>query len=388
MTIPVGPLGFTPPGPLYLGKRNSLVSLDFVDEDRLLFTFRVPGLMHRSLEPGELPDGEERRIRALVLRLPSGTIETEAIWTVHDRARYLWMLRDGHFLLRDGESVAEGGASLELKPLLRFPGPVLWLETDPLERYMVANSREPVAAPARQGDVETPAAAEANMSVDGQAASANPEIVVRILQRASGQVMLVSRVRTLVHLPINQEGYVESLRGQGLNWVLNLSLFGGGSRILGQVQSTCMPLEEFLTDDKLLVSTCGLSGERRLAAMTTAGQLLWQDEDAATSVWPVVTRSAAGTRFVEETLAAAHVISAAAPLDSEDIKGQAVRVIDVATGELLLESAASPVFDAGGNVALSPSGRRAAVLRGGALEVFDLPANEDTASPGAGQNAH
>ncbi len=47
-SIPVEPLGFSAPGPLYLGQRNSLVSLDFLDENRLLFTFRVPGLIRRG----------------------------------------------------------------------------------------------------------------------------------------------------------------------------------------------------------------------------------------------------------------------------------------------------------------------------------------------------
>src|ERR1700691_1591134 len=47
-SIPVDPLGFSPPGPLYLGARNSLASLDFVGENKLLFTFRVPGLLHRD----------------------------------------------------------------------------------------------------------------------------------------------------------------------------------------------------------------------------------------------------------------------------------------------------------------------------------------------------
>src|ERR1035441_6096125 len=80
-SIPVGPLGFSAPGPLYLGMRNSLVSLDFLDEDRLLFTFRVPGLMRRDVAGSA--DGEERQIRAVVLALPAGTVESEALWTVH-----------------------------------------------------------------------------------------------------------------------------------------------------------------------------------------------------------------------------------------------------------------------------------------------------------------
>ena len=101
--IPVEPLGFSAPGPLYLGQRNSVVSLDFLDENRLLFTFRVPGLIHR--EAGE---SDERRIRAVVLGLPAGTVEAEALWTVHDRARYLWMLSDGRFLLRDRNNLETG----------------------------------------------------------------------------------------------------------------------------------------------------------------------------------------------------------------------------------------------------------------------------------------
>jgi hypothetical protein len=383
-TIAVGPLGFTPPGALYLGERNSLVSLDFVDEDRLLFTFRVPGLMRRSAQPGQQAAGDERQIRALVLRLPSGTIETEAIWTVHDRARYLWMLKNGHFLLRDGNTVQEGDSSLDLKPLLHFAGPILWLDTDPAEQFLVTSSREPEQG--RAGDAGLASSSSMAPAADGeQASSGNQDIVMRIVRRASGQVILMSRVRTLVHLPINTDGYVESLRGRGLSWVLNLNYFTGGSRILGQVESTCMPLEEFLSQTKLLVSTCGMGGERRLVGVTTGGQLLWQDNEAETSVWPVLVRSEDGNRFIEETLTASHAISAMAPMGRDDIRGQVARVIDSATGELLLETAASPVLDAGGNVALSPSGRRAAVLNRGKLEVFDLPASGAAASPGAGQ---
>jgi hypothetical protein len=138
--IPVAPLGFSSPGAINLGQRNSVVSLDFLDEDRLLFSFRVPGLVHRGT--GEY---EERQIRAVVLKLPTGTVEAEALWTVHDRQRYLWALNGGRFLLRDRNNLEMGEATLELKPFLRFPGPLLWLEMDPTQQFLVTNSREPVA---------------------------------------------------------------------------------------------------------------------------------------------------------------------------------------------------------------------------------------------------
>src|SRR5215472_14152644 len=134
-TIPIEPLGFTAPAPFYLGTRNSLVSLDFLDEDHLLFTFRVPGLIHRDHREPIGSEGEERRIRALVLALPSGNIQAEAVWSLHDRKRYLWMLDNGQYLLRDHDELKIGDASLQPKPYLRFPGPVLWVELDPNRKY-------------------------------------------------------------------------------------------------------------------------------------------------------------------------------------------------------------------------------------------------------------
>jgi hypothetical protein len=385
-TIPVESLGFSPPGPLYLGRRNSLVSLDFIGENRLLFTFRVPGLIRRDLKPGDSADSEERRIRAVVLTLPDGNIEAEGVWAVHDRTRYLWMLKDGHFLLRDQNSLQEGDTHLILKPLLQFPGPLLWLELDPGQKFLVSNSHEPAPAPSQSGQagsLSTPATtAQDNQNASGSSNSDsssedNPEsldTVVRILHLETGQVMLVSRARTAVHLPINSNGFLESLRGRGEQWVLNLSYFGGGSKLVGNVESTCAPNLEFISQQEVLVTACTGPGGHKLVAMTMDGKMLWDDLNPDTAIWPLLAHSAGGERMVQETLAVTHPVSAYEPISSDDIKGQLVRVLDAATGELMFESPASPVFDAGGNAAISPSGRRVAVLNAGAIQVFDLPA--------------
>jgi hypothetical protein len=197
--------------------------------------------------------------------------------------------------------------------------------------------------------------------------------VVRILHRATGQVMLVSRVRSLVHLPINSEGYLENLRGRGLQWVLNLNYFTGGSRVLGSVDSTCAPNNIFLSEREVLVTTCGASGGRQLVAMTTDGKILWVDVNPDTAIWALLARSPDGLRVAQTTLSVTHPVSAYAPLSTDDIKGQLLRVFDAATGDVAFESPLSPVLDAGGNSAISPSGRQVAVLNAGAIQVFDLP---------------
>jgi hypothetical protein len=362
--IPVAPLGFSSPKAINLGLRNSVVSLDFLDENRLLFTFRVPGLVHRNA--GE---GEERRIRAVVLTLPEGTLEAEALWTVHDRQRYLWALNGGRFLLRDRNNLEMGEGTLELKPFLRFPGPLLWLEMDPAQQFLVTNSREPAAAGSKSGEADSQAAQDGY----GQKSDGESDLEVRILRRDSGQVMLVSRARSTVHLPINTDGYLESLRGMGGEWLLNLKYFNGGSAILGQVESSCAPLFDFLSQREVLVTTCTPQGAGKLVAMTTEGRRLWDVETSTTTIWPQVVRSADGSRLAREALSVSHPVSTRTTLDQDDIKGQLVEVLDAADGRVVLEASASPILDAGKNVAISPSGRRVAVLNSGAIQVFDLP---------------
>jgi hypothetical protein len=366
LSIPVGTLGFSAPGPIYLGQRFSMASLDFLDENRLLFTFRVPGLLHR--EAGSDAESDEHQVRAVVLVLPAGTVEAEALWTLHDRAPYLWVLKDGHFLLRDRDGLQQGDATLELKPFLHFPGPLLWMEMDPMQRFLATSSREPVTP--KPGQASGSAAADA----DGQKPSDPSDMVVRILQRESGQVMLVSRSRAVVHLPINSDGYIENLRSTDEQWVLNLNYFGGGSRVLGHVDSTCAPKVDFLSQRELLAAACVPDGGRKLVAMATDGRRLWQDQTSAEAIWPLLVRSPDGSRLAWETLVANHAINAYAPLYREDVKGQLVRIFDAANGNVALEAPASPALDAGGNVAISPSGRRVALLNDGSIQVFDLPA--------------
>ncbi|MGO9317362.1 MAG: hypothetical protein ACLPXT_14470 [Terracidiphilus sp.] len=369
LLIPVAPLGFSSPGAINLGLRNSVVSLDFLDENRLLFTFRVPGLVHR--DAGE---GEERKIRAVVLKLPEGVVEAEALWTVHDRQRYLWALSGGRFLLRDRNNLEMGDATLELKPFLRFPGPLLWLEMDPSQQYLVTNSREPAAAGSKSGEAEDQAAQSGFGRGFEQKTGGESDLEVRILRRESGQVMLVSRARSTVHLPINSDGYLESERGVGGMWLLNLKYFSGGSRILGHVESSCAPIFDFLSEREVLVTTCTPLGAGKLVAMTTEGRRLWDAETSDATMWPLVVRSPEGSRLAREALRVNHPIRAGSSVDQGDIIGQLVEVVDAADGKVVLEAAASPILDGGGNVAISPSGRRVAVLNGGAVQVFELPA--------------
>ncbi len=213
-TIPVGPLGFSKPGPFYFFRRQSLVSLDFLDENRLLFTFHVQELMHRD-DAGDAGD-KERQIRAMVLALPDGKVEANAQWSVPDRLRYLWMLKDGHFLLRDSDGVELGDSTLKTEPYLRLPGRLLWLAIDPTQQVLVANSLEPADAKPKSADN---AADSGTGQIAATADQQNPEpqqtLVVRTLQRESAHQIQITRVpwtNQTTDWPIWRQGYLKSSR--------------------------------------------------------------------------------------------------------------------------------------------------------------------------------
>jgi hypothetical protein len=387
-TIPIEPFGFSAPAPFYLGTRNSLVSLDFLDEDHLLFTFRVPGLIHRDHREPVNSDSEERRVRAMVLALPGGNVQAETVWTLHDRRRYLWMVDGGQYLVRDRDQLETGDASLQLKPFLHFPGPVLWVEMDPSHKLVITGSSEPPTSASREGEVPSPATSTASLVSDDPKPDTEPDLVLRILRRDSGKVMLVSHIKSHVHLPINDEGFLETMRGNGKEWLVNLTHFEGGSTGLGTIDSVCSPMLDFISAREFLATTCDANGDPRITAMTTGGHQLWRSQGSNSAVWPILITGGDGSRMARETLTVSHGVNAFAPLGTDDIKGQDVQVFDAATGKLALRAQASPVFDAGGNVAISPSGRRVAIIMAEGIQVFDLPAAPPLPPDAPGSSKH
>lgn len=369
VSIPIDAYGFPSPSTLYVGERYAVASLDFLDENRLLFTFRIPGLLHRDLA-GE--ESDERRIRALVLTLPEGKVEAETSWILHDRSRYLWPLRNGQFLLRDRNTLYEGDAALRLKPWLDFPGTVLSVAFDPEQKLLLTNSHEPVKNAPNPGGTANADSGSGNQAFTGEIG--RPETVVRILRRDTGNVLFVNRIRAPADLPINSSGSIETIRGRELSWLLNLNFFAGGSTMIGSVDSACVPRVDFLSEREFLVTACGPSMESKLVAMTTGGQTLWLSHAPSTLIWPQLIVAANGSRLAWETLDVVQSVDSLSPLSSQDVKEQSVTIFDAATGDIAMVSPVNPVLDVGGNVALSPSGRRVALINNGAIQVFDLPA--------------
>jgi hypothetical protein len=96
-----------------------------------------------------------------------------------------------------------------------------------------------------------------------------------------------------------------------------------------------------------------------------------------------------GSRLARETLVLKRTVDRYKHLlGANDLMGQMVRVVDAADGKVVLEAPLSPMLDGGGNVAVSPSGRRVAILNAGAIQVFELTAPARLPAAEANHSAH
>ncbi|HTD54599.1 MAG TPA: hypothetical protein VK670_04410, partial [Silvibacterium sp.] len=97
-----------------------------------------------------------------------------------------------------------------------------------------------------------------------------------------------------------------------------------------------------------------------------------------------------GSRFAFGSLALNRDVGFMDYFGADDVQAQMVGVFDTQSGKLELTKDASPVISAGHNYALSRDGRRFAILREGAIEVYDLPPvalNPIASSPVAADSA-
>jgi hypothetical protein len=368
--IEVEPVGYRPPGALYMLSERAFTSLDFIDAHHLLFTFHLPRLMQREAHPDRRDN--DQVIKAVVLGLPGGNTVTSTEWRMHDRARYLWSLGDGRFLVRERNSFYMTDASLKLHPYLEIPTSILTTDVSPDGHTLVVEHEYEKHSP----DQHTRLTQQAEQFGD----SPPPEDTqVTLINVASREVLAALRTDLPVHIPVTANGYVSVAKDKTGKvtdqYVVRFLPFQGDPAVLGRVASTCIPHEYFLNQKALMIESCGpRSADVYLDAWTTEGKKLWNGQREGRLVWPNFAFAPNGGRFAESLLSVSHDVDLLDSITDEDVRGQVVQVYDSGSGALLLAVGASPVLAAGQNFALSADGERLAVLHDGAIEIYEVPA--------------
>ena len=206
VSIEVGPLGYRPPGAFYLTYQLSSAAMGFFDDDHLLFTFRMGGLMKRT--PDDPAGDDDQEIKAVVLDLATGKAVQQTKWRMHDRSQYLWPYKDGQFLIRVRDSLFVTNQALQLEPYMTFETGIRAVQVSPDRRLLVVETNDPpkLSAP-----------------VDDQKFLGGPPVKVMIYPLGEKTPLVETRAKVPTLLPLMGDGLLDLLEGRGQrSWVMRM----------------------------------------------------------------------------------------------------------------------------------------------------------------------
>jgi len=373
MRISLERLGFrgTPTTGLLRSRAAAMVTLDFIDSDHLLFTYATRPLMTRQ---SEAPNND-RMVHAEVVELPDGKVVTEKEWRLHDREVYLWPLGGGYFLLRVGGRLDLLDKDLATTKVMETDSAIRWVQADEGSNLLVVEVE-------REQHTKEEHDKLAHDALLFNAPAPAEDYETYGLQFRAGQ----QEAQQLFHIHLPQPG---ALTGND-EWLLQIGGSAGNFDVVAlplgakdekhrekhtvlRLKSECRPAMEMLGHDVALISGCGGHG-RMEYAVNMEGKLLWK-QTVPDPLWPYYERAANASRFAVQ-----HVSQRSGDGINEDNLGAGeAEVFDVATGERMFATSLQPLYSTRHTVALAPDGRRLALLRQGALEIYELPPVKEVA---------
>lgn len=394
LLIPVEPLGFQALPGRFMSTLSTMFTVNFVDDQHLLFTFTKRSLMPR------LPDAEEndedRNVEALLLELPSGKVLARSSWRTRDRDRYLWPLEHGRFLLRVRSrltvidplrELAKGqdAEAFHQKNFLDFKRPIGYIAVSPGGDLLGVETL-PLRKPKGGEDPAARANAEGDAPVEKKLQRHQPPPVQIFFfrlteEKVDGSAGMVARsagtigAPNLISLPATGDGFLDINKESAQSWLFDFVSHSGKRVELSPYETSCAPRPFFISRSEFLAFGCrGGTDRLELSYFNMKGEEPWLSVLTGTQVSPSIIGAPLTGRFaMSRTLVNATMLNPDT-LTTEDLTAQEITVQQNHDGRVLLRVLANPIQRAGQNFDLSPSGEQFAILRGANIEIYKLPA--------------
>jgi hypothetical protein len=359
--ISVSAYGYQAPGVLPALDNYMLVSMNFLDEEHLLFAFNVPALVEHNAACAVTGGAIEHVEHAVVLDLKTGQGTWQTDWTLDDYGQFLWQIPNGEVLLRRCAKLSTVDTKLHEQPLLAAQGEALLLEMSPDGADMLLEWRESDLAMRK----EQTSGAQNPRRIRADFISLNP---LGILAR--------TQIDVPVYVPLLHDGYLQMESLPHDRWQVELQPYHGNLQVVTTVRSGCLPRIQTLTRNTFYLDTCGENfSSRSMEAFDLAGHRLWHAAVDLNSIRPRLVLAQGLSVFAVARLELRGIsLSYAAldPIGPDSLAGQKVNVYASQTGRHLLSAMATPIYTAGGNFALSPNGDRLAILQNGMIAIYPL----------------
>lgn len=378
----LGMRGTPTPGLLRTGA--AIATLDFIDNMHVLLTF-VENPLTKRTEPA--PDDvvvpasamrarQDRTVKAQVIDLASGKPVKQAEWRVHDRDAYLFAIGGGKFLLRQGGRLSLVGADLERRRLGDSEQAIIFADARPASGLLLVEMEHEQHTPEEHAKLVHDSAL---FDVAPPVEEADVYAWHLPLEDPPKKVLFHTLLPKAGVLVGNGDGVVELSRaGTDKFEAYFHPISGDKRRFLYKLKSECRPAANMLRSNVVLFTGCKGGGDENYA-VNLDGEFLWR-APAELGALPVFVSSEDGRRFVEQSTGTIRQPLSSSP-DEDDFARGTAQVLDVDTGARCFATTMEPLYGPSHTVAISADGMRLAMLRKGALEIYDLPPLADAPMP-------
>ncbi|GGG78061.1 hypothetical protein [Edaphobacter dinghuensis] len=383
--IPLDSLGFEPQSPQFLAAGSSMLTVNYVDSNHLLFTFGVHRLMERI--PNDPPDDEDRTVEAVLVELPSGHVLARTDWRLHDNGQYLWSLGHGRFLLRTHDTLTTfapmanltSGQPFRQRDFLTTDRRIGVVLLSPESDLMIVESVErtppaPAAPASLFGPDPKPAPEPLGKPGDPDPVALN---FYRLALPDTGDVVeaTLAGIAHAAHfggVAAMGAGHIAIVDEGRQEWGFDFHPFNGKVKELAPFASTCNPMPRFVSSSEFVAFGCHTGDlPQVIGGFNLRGEEMWEQNLFGDYVATFMTFAPTSGRF-----ALGRVMGEAASDNLDQgagLTGQSVVVYQMDSGKQILHVDCSPVVRAGQNFALSPDGMSLAAIRENSVEIFPLP---------------
>jgi hypothetical protein len=377
-----------------------MLTVNFVDETHLLFTFNARTLLPRL--PDVLEGDDDRNVAAVLLEIPSGRVLARTEWRTRDHQQYLWPLAHGRFLLRIRSrlTILDPLANLAAKgpaaafaetPFVELKRRIAYVNVSPTGDLVSIQTTAPPKPKQSRIAADSSALAAAMAGTSDEARDGDPQILDGTPQRPPVEIDIfrlqfnptgklnatlagVIGSRALLELPVTSEGYLEMKRENAAVWDFDFIEHSGKRVELAAYETSCAPSPYFISPSEFVAFGChGSADHQEFSYFNLHGDQPWLAAPSGTRVSPQLAAAPAAGRFaLSQTLVSDTALNTEELAPSE-ILSQDITVFQSFSGQQLLKVQANPIERTGQNFDLAPSGLQFAVLRGPNLEIYHLP---------------
>ena len=386
LRIPLENLGFQPLSPEFLLNGSSMLTLHYIDDKHLLFTFVTHRLIPRL--PDEPADDQDRMVDALLLELPTGKILARTSWHLHDHAQYLWNLGHGHFLLRVRDALTtfaplanlSTGHPFDQSPFLisaerRLSALILSPDSDLLIIETVKRTppeeqpKTPLFGPTPAPKLEEKDPVQVNfyrLRSDEDGGPIRPVYAGAVAIPHGGDI------------PATVAGYLAVVEQGHQHWAFDFHSYSGKVAELSPFDSTCSPAPLFVSHSEFIAFGCrGGPNMQQIGGFNMRGEEMWEQGLFGDFIAPSMAYAPAGGRFALSRIMLRNSAIPDQMISNDEVSSQTVVVYQTGTGKQLIHADCSPVERAGQNFTLSPDGLALAIVHTDAIEIYNLPPLSD-----------